>query len=312
MLSSALLAIVLDHTNESWLLCQEHQGQYLICYASPTFCQLSHQSPEQLLGQHWGCFLHDKVEPAQIKQLNSLIEQRLQGQHRLKNYRLDNSSYWVNVSLTPLEENGQQFYLIFCSDISQKVATEHKLMAYKREIEKLQEKINSISPIDNLTQVLNRKHFDKRARIEWQRAIREQKTVTILTLDLDYFRNYNFTYGRSQGDLLLKTIAGLVSQLFQRSSDLIARYGGEEFVVLLLDLNPEQGIRTAETLRQQIEQEEIPFTISPLSPFVTVSIGVACAQPCTDLSLEHLLEASDTALARAKQAGRNRSELYLF
>lgn len=313
LISLGLLKAALDQSPAGVMLCQEHRGQFLIVYASSQLCQLAGRTPDQLLGQNWDCFLNDNADPSQIQNLLSRMEQRQPGQQRIKNHRSDGSSHWLDVHLTPLKlDDGSGYSCLTWSDISQKVATEHKLIGYKRDIERLKYKIEALTPRDSLTQLLNKTHFEQRALQEWKRAIREQRYVTLMLLDIDYFRNYNFTYGKPQGDLLLKTLAGLSNNLFQRPSDLIARYGGEEFILMLQDVGPEQAPKTAELLRQQIVQEQIPFTISPLSPFVTVSIGLACAQPSPDLAFEHLLEATDTALTKAKLAGRNRAESYLF
>lgn len=304
-----LLLFALDQIHDGLMICQQNQGQYLIQYASAPVAQLAMLPSDSLPGQSWDCFLNESADTQSREQIQSWMQQQQSGQIRIKNYRIDGSSCWLDIKAIPVSPN---LYCLLWIDISQKVATEHKLIAYKREIDALSAKIEKLSPQDPLTLLLNRKHFDLRSAEEWKRAVREQRYVSILLIDIDYFRNYNFTYGKSQGDLLLKTLGNIIGSLFHRPSDLVARYGGEEFVALLLDVTPEQIPKTAEILRQHIQQEEIPFTISPLLPFVTVSIGLVCTQAGPQLSLEQLLENADTALSKAKQSGRNRIESYIF
>ncbi len=165
------------------------------------------------------------------------------------------------------------------------------------------EAIERLGLLDALTGIQNRRAFDSQLLYEWGRAIREQGTVSLLMLDVDKFKTYNDTYGHPQGDKLLRGVASTMRETLSRSVDLAYRYGGEEFVVLLPGTGPAGAAVVAEKLRLAIKALRVPCEDVPTS--VTVSIGAASAQPKVGDAVEHLVEAADQMLYRAKETGRD-------
>jgi len=173
----------------------------------------------------------------------------------------------------------------------------------------LYEEIKNLSVIDALTNLFNRRKMEEDLRNELERSKRYTRPLSILMIDIDYFKNYNDFHGHQKGDELLRKIAELLRKNL-RAIDKVYRYGGEEFLVMLPEVDKEGALACAERLRRKVEQE--PFEgeeQSQPSGKITISIGVA-SYPLDGDSIEKLIEAADSALYRAKALGRNRVCLY--
>ncbi|MEA5577419.1 PleD family two-component system response regulator [Anabaena sp. UHCC 0451] len=160
--------------------------------------------------------------------------------------------------------------------------------------------------LDGLTGVANRRKFDEYLNLEWQKLAREKLPISLLFCDVDFFKNYNDTYGHLTGDDCLKQIAQTIKLSVKRPADLLARYGGEEFAVILSNTNNQGAIYLAENIRQKVYDLKIPHSQSRVDDFVTLSIGVATILPDVVISPDTLIEVGDKALYTAKAQGRNR------
>jgi len=175
---------------------------------------------------------------------------------------------------------------------------------YKKLAESIVE-LSAVGMLDQLTAIPNRRSFVNRMEMEWNRAIRDTKPLSIMILDVDKFKNYNDTFGHQQGDLALQTVAETLDNTIKRTTDFIARWGGEEFVVLLPDTDSNGAASVAELLRREIEKATIACD-DPKGLKVTVSIGVNTLIPKIDSPVEGFISGADEALYKAKEAGRNR------
>ncbi len=161
--------------------------------------------------------------------------------------------------------------------------------------------------VDGLTGVRNRRSFDEQLASEWGRAAREGSALSVILLDVDFFKRYNDRYGHQAGDACLRQVASFLKQAVKRPGDLVARYGGEEFACLLPGTPLEGALSFAEQLRAGVESLGLAHADSTVSDQVTVSLG-ACATRGSDAgSAEALLRAADGQLYRAKELGRNRA-----
>jgi diguanylate cyclase (GGDEF)-like protein/PAS domain S-box-containing protein len=169
-----------------------------------------------------------------------------------------------------------------------------------------QAELERLATRDGLTSVANRRCFDQTLNIEWRRATRESRTLSLLMIDVDYFKYYNDSYGHQGGDECLRRVAAAMSSVVMRSSDAVARYGGEEFVILLPATDPEGACLVAERIRAAVEKLAMPHAKSEVADHVTVSIGVASIIVTTEGLPTQLIGFADEALYRAKHEGRNR------
>lgn len=189
------------------------------------------------------------------------------------------------------------------SELSAKVV---ELTALKVELEAANVRLADLSMIDGLTGIANRRRLDEVLPHVYAESAREGRPLSILMLDLDFFKGYNDCYGHLMGDEALRQVAATILGSIERATDLAARFGGEEFIVMLSNTDEAGARRVAERIRSAVEALSIPTEASKASDVVTISAGVASAVPTPEGSAKDLVEAADAALYRAKQSGRNR------
>ncbi len=166
--------------------------------------------------------------------------------------------------------------------------------------------LRTLSFIDGLTSIANRRRFDEVLSREWRRCARAQLPLSLIMLDVDQFKPYNDHYGHQAGDECLRVMGGLLAEQVMRPADLVARYGGEEFVCLLPETDEGGAFQVAERLRVTVAERRLPHAVSPIADHVTVSLGVATARPTVEDTPDRLTQLADSLLYEAKRAGRNR------
>jgi len=174
-----------------------------------------------------------------------------------------------------------------------------------QQLQNANEKLETLTLEDALTELHNRRYFEMQLEFEWKRESREKKILTLMVIDIDYFKLYNDTYGHAEGDVCLKNVAHVLQSSLHRSSDIIARIGGEEFVVMLPNIEVEGALTLANQMQQHLQNAELTHATSPLGDNVTVSIGIASVLPDENATALGLFKAADKALYKAKAKGRN-------
>jgi len=161
---------------------------------------------------------------------------------------------------------------------------------------------------DQLTNLPNRRSFDERLPMEWERSARTKTPLSILIIDVDHFKKFNDTYGHLQGDIVLRAIGKTFLDDLKRPADFIARWGGEEFAAILTDTDMDGAIHIAEVMRQHIENTSIQLSDGTEAK-ITISIGINTHIPVPGEShglFEDFIRHADNALYKAKNEGRNR------
>jgi diguanylate cyclase (GGDEF)-like protein/PAS domain S-box-containing protein len=169
-----------------------------------------------------------------------------------------------------------------------------------------EEQLKFIASMDGLTGIANRRHFDTTLDLEWRRAMRSVSPVSLIMIDIDFYKNYNDSYGHLAGDSCLQKIAHTIRDSLRRAGNFAARFGGEEFTVILPDTNAKEAYVFAESLREKIENLNIEHKDSIVGSNVTVSLGVSSLIPDKNRTRDELISLADKALYKAKQGGRNR------
>lgn len=169
----------------------------------------------------------------------------------------------------------------------------------------LNKKLEQLSLQDELTETANRRTLNLILDREWQRCKRDKLPLSLIMLDVDFFKQYNDYYGHQQGDECLRQIAQTLKTISKRPADLVARYGGEEFVLLLPNTNNEMAIQLAKTCCSMVVERNLPHERSTVSDVVTISAGVATALPTAEAEPSTLLNSADKLLYQAKKNGRN-------
>lgn len=168
------------------------------------------------------------------------------------------------------------------------------------------ELLSNLARIDGTTEVNNRRAFDDQLKNEWHRSMRDSQPISLCLLDIDFFKQYNDTYGHPAGDHCLKSLAKSLSSSFKRSADFVARYGGEEFAIIINKADYQIATRLMNTALEAFIALEIPHSGSTVSKFVTFSAGICSTFPAHAGSYEALLKQADQALYKAKHSGRAR------
>ncbi|MFY6149021.1 GGDEF domain-containing protein [Acinetobacter baumannii] len=173
------------------------------------------------------------------------------------------------------------------------------------------QQLSLLSQQDALTGLANRRYLDETLDNEWRRALRHETPLTIMMVDIGFFKPYNDSLGHLKGDQCLKDIATAISSIAARSGDLVARYGGEEFLLLFPMTNAQQAKIQAERLMNAIKKIAIVHPCSSVSPYVTISVGVATTIPRLNDSISAFVSRADHALYQAKTNGRNQYQIAL-
>ena len=180
-----------------------------------------------------------------------------------------------------------------------------ELAGANRRLQEMNRALEELSTVDSLTGLANRRQFDRMLDLEWRRAIRGGNPLSLLFIDIDFFKRYNDSHGHLRGDAVLAEVANLLAAAFTRAGDVVSRYGGEEFAALLPNTTIEAATDLAEQARARVETRAIAHPASEAARVVTVSIGVATTVPDPWRLPSALVERSDRALYLAKASGRN-------
>jgi diguanylate cyclase (GGDEF)-like protein/PAS domain S-box-containing protein len=255
---------------------------------------------EELLGMNSLHLVHPDDRPkadAIVRNIRTggdgdLLECRVQDKH--------GQYVWVEANLRPVRDpNGGApiGILNMVRDISQRKKAED-------ELNKAYSALEVLAVTDPLTHLANRRSFDQSLAKEWRRGIRDRLPLSLLILDVDWFKSYNDTYGHPQGDTCLRQIAESVLDVVTRAGDIAARIGGEEFAVILPNTANEGAMQLAKLISASLSRRGLPHNTNPVG-FVTISIGCATVVPLLGQSPTILMQQADNALYAAKHAGRN-------
>ncbi len=179
------------------------------------------------------------------------------------------------------------------------------LRELKKQLEASNAKLQKLSMLDGLTGISNRRQFDETLKNEIENSRSSQTPISLILIDIDYFKDFNDNYGHQLGDECLKQVAGLLARSCLNPLDMAARYGGEEFAVLLPGTTEVNALSVAERFKQALTQSCIEHSHSATSDCVTVSMGVATHDQGSSYQGKALIEEADKALYKAKESGRN-------
>lgn len=180
------------------------------------------------------------------------------------------------------------------------------------ELKRLRDQLATMAVTDALTGLSNRRHLERALHSESARLARTKDWLSVIMVDIDFFKQFNDTYGHPAGDRCIMMVAAALTRAVKRTTDVPARYGGEEFACILPGTDLESAELVAQEIRLQIQSLNIPHAQSQVSPFLTVSIGVASARCLPQSKAERWIFEADGQLYRSKQNGRNRISMTVF
>jgi diguanylate cyclase (GGDEF)-like protein/PAS domain S-box-containing protein len=283
------LAIIDEH-----VITSSTDPQGVIEEASQAFCAISGYTKEELIGKPHSIVRHPDTPKALYEELWQTIKQGKTWHGEIQNRHKNGTAYWVSVTISPeFDEEGK---------IARFTAIRYDITDRK--------KVEQLSITDELTQLYNRRYFNQIVEKEIFRAQRANSYLGLLSLDIDYFKYYNDTYGHQQGDEVLKAIAHVLLHSAKRASDFAFRLGGEEFAILFSGEDQEHAVMFANSILHAIEQLNIDHQGSKVASVVTASIGLVVQRGNHLSSAETIYKEADQALYEAKTHGRNQVILY--
>ena len=266
-----------------------------IVFVNNAFCETYGYSEDEILGKE-GKTLWGEIEQAEDDNeavANAPVEG---GRVEIKHRRKDGTTFPVLLSKSVVKnENGVAVSLVrVARDIT--------------ELKGLEEELRSLTLTDELSGIGNRRKLDLFYEREWGRAVRNGSVISLMMIDIDFFKQYNDTYGHQAGDECIKALAKTIDSTIKRPGDIVARYGGEEFAVIMPGTGREGALVMAERLRAEVEGLDIEHSSSDRG-LVTISIGLSYMEPGKKDLPEELFSIADKALYQSKQDGRNRVTL---
>ncbi len=263
---------------------------------------LNHKAAEALIAAELAEL--DSVKPEEPKAILEEQHSREQLLLQIENlYQELEELKQEKVDLEILLETATEHADLVESELQMKISNHQKTEA---ALQKENQELEHLILLDSLTQVGNRRSFDDYLIREWRKMVRENLPISLVLCDIDYFKSYNDTYGHLGGDNCLHQIAQAISRTIKRPGDLVARYGGEEFAVILPNTKAKGAVHLAENIRLEVKTLNILHFQSPISKYVTLSLGVFCTIPTEDSSPKFLIDCADQALYEAKARGRDR------
>ena len=295
--SQAIYHLLLDHSPEMIILVPFDGSPR---YVSPAVKQITGFTVEEYLAFLGMDLIHAEDRPRAMQLIEELKRGRLTQVFRYRARRKDGAFCWVEASVQGYvdSDSGQTAgYVSTVRDISEQMLGEERLATEHTELTKAAFQ-------DELTGIANRRTFNQSIEREAALYTRGEQELSLLMVDVDYFKRYNDRYGHLRGDDCLRTIAGVLRSSLRRAADLAARFGGEEFVVLLPKTDAAGAENVARNILQAVAGLALPHEGSEHG-IVTVSIGVVSWPPNLAFDPDFLTEQADKALYEAKNGGRN-------
>ena len=289
----AYLQSIMDATVEV-ILTMDRSGS--IEMVNPAVESMFGYKAESLIGKNISVLMPENIEKHHHLWMEAYLKQdgKILAGRRIdtEGKRKDGSIFPLEISVSDKVVNGRHIFTSIMRDITEQKNAMAALKVKNTELQYL-------SAHDGLTGLHNRRTADEFLQREWNRAVRANSAITIMMIDVDYFKKFNDQYGHQAGDTCLQRIASCMKLVLNRPSDLIARFGGEEFIAILPETEHEGALQVAEHIRQAVIDLEIPH-IASNNDYVTVSIGIATARPVQLLNFEKLVSCADKALYEAK------------
>ena len=261
--------------------------QGVITEVSEAFCEISGYKKDELIGKSHNIVRHPNTPTSFYKEMWNTLLSKKEWRGEIKNLAKNGDIYWIYAIITPILKNSE---IIGFTSIKSNITN-------KKHIEEL-------SITDDLTKIYNRRFFNIKIEEEINRAKRDKKELCLIILDIDFFKQYNDTYGHPQGDIVIKSVANVLKNRTNRADDFAFRVGGEEFVIIT-HIEKDKVFDYANSIKDDIENLKIEHRGNKASKYVTISLGEVFKNAIEINSSKEIYKKADDNLYEAKRSGRN-------
>jgi diguanylate cyclase (GGDEF)-like protein/PAS domain S-box-containing protein len=291
-ISQHLLAKAINTSQDGIIIIDAQQNGFPLIYVNQGFERLTGYTSAEAVGKNFRVFQASDDHQSELAVIRSAITKGEGCVATLRSYRKDGSMYWNELSISPVHNDGGMLthFIGIQKDVTARI--------------QLEQQLKTLSNTDPLVGISNRRHFDERFSNLLSIAKRIHSELSVLLMDLDYFKQFNERYGQSAGDECLRKVGNCIAKSFQRTSDCTARYSGEEFAVVSFSSNLEGLQQHTEKLCERVRMLNILNRDSPHG-VVTISIGGIQRMPNMETAKEGLIELAKLKLLAAKRSGCN-------
>lgn len=275
----------------------DSDGKYV--YVSPAGKEILQYEDDELIGNDSFSYCHpDDIATIMENYRTFLTKGYVVSTYRIR--RKDGEYIWLESSIKSLQDNDpkKRQFIAISRNITERKRVEQSL-------KEANEILHNLSTKDYLTNVWNRRTFDDQLQNEWHLALKESQPLSLIMFDVDYFKNFNDTYGHQAGDDCLKMLAATFSDIAKELRFMVFRYGGEEFAVILPNTNQIDAKSIAKKIQLAVNDLKIKNIGSHISDYVTMSFGVNTIVPKENDTITQFIKNTDKALYKAKADGRN-------
>ncbi|WP_320036247.1 diguanylate cyclase [Halarcobacter sp.] len=260
----------------------------IIIDVSSSFCEFVGYTKEELLGNTHKILRHEDNSSDFYKNMWETIRKGEVFQAEIRNRKKSKEICWANLTITPLFQDGEIVnYIAIRQDTTNK------------------KKLEDIAIHDDMTGLYNRRYLNEVIEKEIRRIKREESILSLVTIDVDYFKKYNDTYGHPEGDKVLTEVAKILKEHAQRATDYIFRMGGEEFGIIFSDLSIEKSLDFVKDIVKAVEDLKIEHISNETGNYITISAGLIVQSAANLDSFKEMYKLSDEALYKAKENGKN-------
>lgn len=311
MFNQQILMQAIMESRDSIAIADATLPNYPLIFVNPAFETLTGYTKEEILLKNCRYLQGSDRQQRQLQNIKDALQERRSCLVTIRNYRKDGSMFWNELSISPVfEKTGLLTHFIgIQKDVTARIILEQRLIEERKVLEQSNATLEKLIIYDTLTGIYNRRYFEDQFYSFWEYQANVNGNLTVMFVDIDYFKRFNDTYGHIEGDEALKKVASTLYESLRRVGDFVARYGGEEFIVLASEMSEKQALGYAQSICVKIRELEIIHNASPHG-FLTISCGVAYFKPNINKAPKQLLHQADLALYKAKEMGRNQAAAF--
>jgi len=299
-LKNSVLKKIIDTTSDGVIVADAKDVDLPIVYVNPAFESMCGYARSDLLRKRFKFLQGEDRDQDSVQELKVALNAGRECDVLIRSHRKDGGLFWNQLRVAPIVENEKiAWWVAIARDVGAIREIQDQRDSQKDALRDARVQL----PKDRLTGLYSRAYFDDVLAREWAASALVARSLTLFLFDIDYFSNYNETFGRGAGDSCLRLVAQAIRSCFRRDSDLCVRYDGQRFACLAASMGSGDAIEFAQMICDRVKELCIHNPKSPMGKYITVSGGVSALKPGHDETVALLIESAVSALEASKSAG---------